>query len=77
MGTRTLQLLRTYWCRLQMVDKDGGNFGFSFKVCRGVTQGDPLSPKIFYLVVEAGIRHCVVVVAPTEARAEGPGENIQ
>ena len=42
----------TYWEQLTMVSKDGGYSGHPFKTYQGVTQGDPLSPIIFNVVVE-------------------------
>ena len=40
-----------------MVDISDGYFGCMIKWYRGVTQGDPLSPTIFNVVVDAVIRH--------------------
>ena len=54
-----------------MVDKASRYFGRPFKGYQGVTQGDPLSPTIFNVVVDAVIRHWVTVLTPTEA---GKGE---
>ena len=45
-----------------MVARAGINFGHPFKGYRGVTQGDPMSPKIFNTVIDAVIRHWVEVV---------------
>ena len=56
-----------------MVAKATGYFGRPFKGYRGVTQGDPLSPTIFNVVVDAVIRHWVKVVTPTEAVMGGLG----
>ena len=56
-----------------MVDKAGGYFGRPFKGYREVTQGDPLSPTIFNVVVDAVICHWVTVVTPTEAGTGGLG----
>ena len=50
-------LLTTYWRRLTMVARAGGYYGEAFKGARGVTQGDPLSPTIFNVVVDAVVRH--------------------
>ena len=36
-----------------MVAQAGGYYGTGFKGARGVTQGDPLSPTIFNVVVDA------------------------
>ena len=40
-----------------MMAKAGGYFGSTFKGYRGITQGKPLSPTIFNVIVEAVIRH--------------------
>ena len=50
-------LLRNYWRRLTMAAWSGGYYGAAFKGARGVTQGDPLSPTIFNVVVDAVVRH--------------------
>ena len=43
----------------------------AFKGDRGVTQGDPLSPTIFNVVVDAVVRHWVtMVLAEAEKRGE-------
>ena len=70
-GTRTVQILRTYWDKLTMVAKASWYFGRPCKGYQGVTQGDPLSPAIFNMVVDAVIRHWVTVVTPTEADTGG------
>ena len=43
--------------RLTMVARAGGNYRADFKGDRGVTKGDPLSPTIFNMVVDAVVRH--------------------
>ena len=42
-----------------MVSRAGGYYGEVFKGARGVTQGDPLSPTIFNVVVDAVVRHWI------------------
>ena len=44
-----------------MVARAGGYYGDAFKGARGVTQGDPLSPTIFNVVVDAVVRHWVTL----------------
>ena len=56
-GPKTLRLLWTYWDQLTMVAKAGCYFVQPFKVYQGVTQGYPLSPTIFNVVVYSVIRH--------------------
>ena len=40
-----------------MVSRAGGYYGVAFKGDRGVMQGDPLSPTIFNVVVDAVVQH--------------------
>ena len=49
-----------------MVARAGGYYRKGFKGGRGVTQGDPLSPTIFNVVVDAVVRHWLTI-AVTEA----------
>ena len=42
-----------------MVARAGRYYGTDFKGERGVTQGDPLSPTIFNVVVDTVVRHWV------------------
>ena len=50
-----------------MADKADGYFRRPFKGYQCVTQGNPLSPTIFNVVVDAVIRHWVTVATTTEA----------
>ena len=56
-GTQDLHILCNYWYRMTMVDHAGGYCGETFKGFGGVTQGYPLSPTIFNVVVDAVVRH--------------------
>ena len=57
--------------RLTMVARAGGYYGTVFGGERGVTQGNPLSPTIFNVVVYAVVRHWVNgIVEEAEARKE-------
>ena len=42
-----------------MVARAVGYYGDAFKGAQGVTQGDPLSPTIFNVVVDEVVRHWV------------------
>ena len=55
-GPRKIQLLQTYWVRLIMVARAKGYFGPPFKGYLGMTQGDPLSPTLFNVVILSRIR---------------------
>ena len=58
-GPGARRLLQNYWRRLTIVVRAGGYYGEAFKGARGVTQGDPLSPTIFNVVVDAVVRHWI------------------
>ena len=65
------RLLTTYWRRLTMVARSAGYYGTVFGGERGVTQGDPLYPTIFNVVVDAVVRHWVNgLVDEAEAKGE-------
>ena len=69
-GPSARRLLKTYWRRLTMVVRAGGYYGEAYKGERGVTQGDPLSPTIFNVVVDAVVRHWVYRIVD-EAEEKG------
>ena len=56
-GPKARRLLTTYCHRLTMVERAGGYYRTAFGGERGVTQGDPLSPTIFNVVVDAVVWH--------------------
>ena len=56
-GPGARRLLDNYWRFLTMAARAGGYYRAAFKGARGVTQGDPLSPTIFNVVVDAFVRH--------------------
>ena len=69
------RLLQTYCRRMTMVARAGGYYGAAFQGTRGVTQGDPLSPTIFNVVVDAVVRHWLkLVVKGVEDRGESGHE---
>ena len=52
-GPRARHILWTYWCQLWMLALAGGYYGTEFQGSRSVTQGDPLYPTIFNVVMDA------------------------
>ena len=56
-----------------MVARAVGYFGLTFKEYRSVKQGNPLSPTIFNVAVDAVIHYWVAVVSQTEDGTEGLG----
>ena len=69
-GDRVRRLLATYWERMTMVARAGQYYGTGFKGERGVTQGDPLSPTVFNVVVDGVVRHWLLL-ATQEAERRG------
>ena len=69
-GPNARRMMKTYWRRLTMVARARGYYGTAFKGKRGMTQGDPLSPIIFNVVVDAVVRHWVNGLVD-EAEAKG------
>ena len=76
-GPKSIWLLRSYWGRIKNVAESGGYCGLMFKVYCSVTQGYPLSPIIFNMVIDFIIQHWVMVVAATVEGAEGLGASVQ
>ena len=60
-GQQVRRLLREYWNKSTMVASAGVYYRTGFKGERGVTQGDPLSPTIFNVAVDAVVRHWVTL----------------
>ena len=74
---RALHILCEYWDRLRMVACTGGYYGAAFKGFRGVTQGDPLPPKSFNVVVDAVVRHWILLVKGGARGQEEWGREVQ
>jgi hypothetical protein len=55
-GPRMIRLIPGYWRDAIMVCRALGNYGTPFKAGRGVTQGGPLSAKLFNIMVDAVTR---------------------
>ena len=70
-GPNARRLLTNYWRCLAMVARSAGYYGTAFGGERGVTQGDPLSPTIFNVVVDTVVQHWMNGIAEeAEAREE-------
>ena len=55
-GRNMLHLLEYFWNNAELVCRAMGRYGKPFKAYRGVTQGGPVSPKIFNIMVDAIVR---------------------
>ncbi len=54
-----LRLIKQFWDQAELLCQAEGNFGKPFKARQGVMQGDPLSPKLFNILVDAVVRECI------------------
>ncbi len=55
-GPRMIRSIRGFWRDAIMVCRVAGNYGMAFKASRGVTQGGPLSARLFNIIVDAVVR---------------------
>ncbi len=58
-GPRMIWLICGYWCDAIMVCRAAGNYGMAFKAGRGVTQGGPLSAKLFNILVDTVVQEWI------------------
>jgi hypothetical protein len=52
-GPKMIWLIRNFWENAMMVCRASVNYGTPFQAERGVTQGGPLSAKLFNILVDA------------------------
>ena len=50
---KMLGLIQYFWDKAVLVCRSSGRYGLPFKAYRGVTQGGPLLPKLFNIMVDA------------------------
>ena len=55
-GEKTVRLIARFWKKGVLCCRAAGYYGRIFRERRGVTQGGPLSPTIFNLMVDAILR---------------------
>ena len=72
-GPKVRRLLGNYWKQATLAARAGRYYGTAFKGERGVTQGDPLSPTIFNVVVDAVVRHWLHIATEEAERRGGRG----
>ena len=70
-------MLKVYWELTTMVARARSYYRKGFKGGMGVTQGDPLSPTIFNVVVDVAVRHWLTIaVQEAERRGERGREGL-
>ena len=69
-GVNTLRLIKFFWDNAELVCRASGRYGEIFRAGRGVTQGGPLSPKIFNIMVDAIVREWLREMELEEAMPE-------
>ena len=60
LGPKLQRLIHRLWDKQEVVSKSGKFFGSLFRTERGVTQGDPVSPTIFNIVVDVVVREVLL-----------------
>ena len=76
-GPKTIRLLKNFWDNAELVCRASGVFGKPFKAYRGMTQGGPVSPRIFNIMVDAIVREWLRQTFGDEVAGSGLGEEIR
>jgi len=66
-----LRLIRNFWETATNVCRAKGNYGRPFKSGRGVTQGGPLSAKLFNILIDAVVREWMRLMRETLDDSDG------
>ena len=61
-GEKALRLIARFWRDAELVCRASGYYGRRFRARPGITQGGPLSPTIFNLMVDAIVREWAMVL---------------
>ena len=73
LGYKIQRLLQHYWDGQRLVPKSGKYYGRPFRTGRGVTQGGPVSPAIFNIVVDSVVRTALQEVCEPQEAQHGFG----
>jgi hypothetical protein len=76
-GPKLIRLLTHFWAEAKLACRTGGYYGAVFSAGRGVTQGGPLSPRIFNVVVDAVVREWLRQSLGEEAARHGLGDLVK
>jgi len=72
-GPNMLRLIKNFWDTSLIVCRAAGYYGGPFQAFRGVTQGGPLSPRIFNMMVDAVVCEWLRRLLGEEAVMHGYG----
>ena len=76
-GPNMLRLIKHFWDTALLVCRAAGYYGGPFQAFRGVTQGGPLSPRIFNMMVDAVVREWLRRLLGEEAARHGYGAAVR
>ena len=76
-GEKALRLITTFWKEAVLVCQAGSNYGRAFKGLCGTTQGIPLSPWMFGIMVDAVVREWLWQIIPDDIAIKGVGDKIR
>jgi hypothetical protein len=76
-GPNIVRLLETFWDLAVLVCRAMGRYGEPFQAERGVTQGGPVSPRLFNIMVDAIVREWFRQVFGDEVARDGVGEAVR
>ena len=76
-GPNMLKLIESFWVDAELACRAMGRYVKPFKACRGVTQGGPLSPKIFNIMVDAVVREWMRQILGEEDAQSGYGDAVR
>ena len=72
-GPKIRRLVEFFWEHAELVCRASGNYGEPFRAGRGVTQGGPLSPKLFNIIVDAVVRELYRLTLGEDEARDGYG----
>ena len=71
LGKNIQRLIKSFWDEQVVVPKTGRFCGWTFGTERGVNQGDPVSPKIFNIVVNTVVRVVLMEICGMQETQHG------
>ena len=76
-GPNIIRLIKNFWDWAVLTFQANGYYENPVKESRGVTQGGPLSPRLFNVMVDDVVRELLPQVLGNEAAKSGYGDKIR